>query len=172
MNQTPQGSSDEEGMLTEVAAQAIQDIQRRTSARTTQSRPTHQRARKRTKHHHPPTHREVSPEGIDTIALPQAQDVEGGNLISFIQKELDIYQSMNSSKLSPKIFNDTDLLNFWRFHSKSLPYLSRVARWALSVQSSVAESERQFSQSGRVNSKLRMSMGANTLWENSFLGFN
>ena len=93
----------------------------------------------------PRTNVQHEPEDIDAIERPVGEEENVVDVKDAIQHELDVYCSMDGTKLSPKIRIETDLLLFWQFHSSTLPYLSRVARWALSVQSSAAESERQFS---------------------------
>ena len=63
---------------------------------------------------------------------------------SAIQKQMKTYESMTEAK------DDTDLLRWWKSHSKELPLLSFMVRIIFCMPAASSKSKRVFSVAGRI----------------------
>ena len=97
--------------------------------------------------------------------LSWAEDGSSAKLA--IEKEIAV---MLQEKASHEKYND--ILDRWRKYMKVLPILSTVAPWLLSMQASIAASERNFSYSSHTMLARHSRLHAGTLHILSFLHAN
>jgi len=99
------------------------------------------------------------------------------NTTDEIQNEINEYLRLAAAvvdfaKKDKRVIDNFDPSDFWKRHCERLPILASICRDALVMRSSSVTSERVFSASGRVVSKLRTRLHDDLIFAQTFLLFN